>query len=36
MDNRDFKEKFVEDVRRELFYQKGRRDVEIRLSRLKN
>ena len=29
MDNRDFKEKFVEDVRRELFYQKGRRDVEI-------
>ena len=29
MDNRDFKEKFVEDVRRELFYQKGRRDIDI-------
>ena len=29
MDNRYFKEKFVEDVRRELFYQKGRRDIDI-------
>lgn len=29
MDNQNFKEKFVEDVRRELFYQKGRRDVDI-------
>lgn len=34
MDNRDFKEKFVEDVRRELFYQKGRRDVEIAIEQV--